>query len=40
MGKEYLMQSALILFILVLTFVFTIVYAKRVSKKKRGQNDK
>ncbi len=35
MGKEYLMQGVLVLLILMLTFVFTILYAKKASKKNR-----
>ncbi|UFJ39679.1 amino acid ABC transporter permease [Brevibacillus humidisoli] len=40
MDREYLMQGELVLIVLILTFVGTLLYAKRASKKKRDQMKK
>lgn len=39
-SNSYLQESELVILVLVLTFVGTIIYAKRASKKKKHQNDK
>ncbi|NGQ96950.1 amino acid ABC transporter permease [Brevibacillus sp. SYP-B805] len=37
--NSYLAESELVILMLVLTFVGTILYAKRASKKRRKEND-
>ncbi|WP_134684148.1 amino acid ABC transporter permease [Brevibacillus migulae] len=39
-SNSYLQESELVILVLILTFVGTIIYAKRASKKKQNKNDK
>lgn len=38
-GNSYLQEGELVLLVLILTFLGTIIYAKRSAKKRKNQND-